>query len=52
MNDLGNERRSEIAQVNFPDLSSMEISQKMQLASPSSLVENLDNFATRVATSQ
>ena len=29
MHDLGNERRSEIAQVNFPDLS-LEISQKIQ----------------------
>ena len=30
MNDLGKERRSELAQKTFPDLS-LEISQKMQL---------------------
>ena len=33
MEDLGNERRSELAQENFPDLS-LEISQKMQLVYP------------------
>ena len=33
MEDLGNERRSELAQENFPDLS-LEISEKMQLVYP------------------